>query len=147
EPEANVTLMEKLARRYVAVPIMFTTRLVPSVETYAAIRTLAAECLRRRQPFIPCVSLVSFSYPNKIEKPDRVPPPSERLDLIRRFVADGIPCIVALRPTFPFTLVAPEEVTRLVDAFPSGTTAVLGEVFLVDKSRQLPSRMGWTGFE
>ena len=147
EPEANVLLMEKLASLYKTVPIMFTTRLVPSLPTYSLIASLAAECLRRHQLFIPCVSLVTFSYPNTIERQDRVPASSERIGLIHQFVSDSIPCIVALRPTFPFSIVPPEEVNQLVGAFPAGTTAVLGEVFLIDGSRQLPSRMNWIGFE
>ncbi|MBZ5503862.1 MAG: radical SAM protein [Acidobacteriia bacterium] len=146
-PEESVSLMEQLARLYPKVPVTFTTRLVPSKAVYEKILALAAECSHRRQLFIPCVSLVTFSYPNRIENAQRVPPSSERLKLVADFVTVGIPCIVALRPTFSFSLVPEAETTSLVKSLPHGVAAVLGEVFLVDKSRQLPMRLGWKGFE
>ena len=146
-PEENLSLLRQLAHDFTPVPVMFTTRLVPSEETYAEIRTLALRCLRRRQFLIPCVSLVTASYPNTIELPDKIPASSLRIEFVRRLASDNMPCFVALRPTFPFTIVGPNEIDCLIEALPRETAAVLGEVFLLDRSRQIPRRIGWDHFE
>ena len=137
----GLELLSLIVRNYFTQNIMFTTRLVPNSQHEDSIVALAHECLKRKQLFIPCISIVSYSYPNTIENPLLVPPSKDRLDFLIRLSKKGIPCFLTLRPTFPFSIVPLEEIERILDYVGNAPASLLGEVFLIDQEDEIARRL------
>lgn len=121
--------------------IMFTTRLVPSDGAIDVLLKLGEICRNRQQLFIPCISVVTLTYPNEVEVPSRVPSGAQRLELMATLAAGGLPCILAMRPSFPFSVVSKAEVNALVNTAAACTTVALGEVFLLDNDGRIARRL------
>jgi DNA repair photolyase len=134
-PEAGYELISKCADAYPSTDIMFTSRLVPPPHIRDSIIRLGRLMAGASRLLVPCISLVSMSYPNEIENPDLVPHPIVRLELLTSFAAGGLPCFLTLRPTFPFSLVGPTEVDELIRAAGNAPAAVLGEAYILGASR------------
>lgn len=122
--------------------IMFTSRLSPSDATLNAIERMVNAMKDQRALLVPCVSLVTASYPNQFEDSGRVPPPSVRLGLMKCYREMGAPVFTALRPTFPFSLIPAHEVDAVLELISGTATCVLGEVFLLDGEGDIVRRLG-----
>jgi hypothetical protein len=138
----GIRLIELLCEEFTTHSIMFTTRLVPSTRVFLILEKLADLTRSRSQLLIPCISAVTFSYPNRIEHPERVPSTVARLAFLAQLSAFGVPCILATRPTFPFAVVPAQEVARLVEEAADHTTIALGEALLLDHGGQIEHRLG-----
>jgi hypothetical protein len=88
------------------------------------------------------LELVSMRVPNFSETSHRVPSAESRLGLLGQFAEAGMACLLALRPTFPFGLVGRDDVRIMVQRAARNTSAVLGEVMLLDADGHLAARMG-----
>ena len=141
DPDAGLDLIEKIVSAYTLETIMFTTRLIPSPQIIQRLIQLGEICRKRKQLFIPCVSVVSFSYPNSVELVRRVPSSQDRLAFLNHLSDAGLTCFLALRPTFPFSVVPKEEVVKIIDFVGSHPAAVLGEVLLVDNDNEIARRL------
>jgi hypothetical protein len=138
----GLQLIKALTEEFVSQSIMFTTRLVPSTDGVGYLAKLASVARDRRQLLIPCISVATYSYPNRIEIPEKVPPTIARLEFMRLLAAMGLPCILTIRPTFPFSLVPKTEVMQLVRASVTDATIALGEIFLLDQGGEIEHRLG-----
>lgn len=142
DPDAGSKLINEIALAFTSVDIMFTSRLVPSKSVVSLIIDVGINMAKRKRLLIPCISVVSDSFPNRVENPNLVPPTEARLDLLRQFHDGGLPCFLTIRPTFPFEVVSRTEVARLIAKAAAGTTAVLGEAFILDMHDEISSRLG-----
>lgn len=122
--------------------IMFTTRLIPPKEIIKELIKIGNICNEREQLFVPCISVITYSYPNKIENGLLVPSTIERLNFFQTLISAGLPCFLTLRPTFPFEIVPLNEIVQILDYIKVTPAAVLGEVLLLDKSGILEKRLG-----
>ncbi len=141
-PALGLELIQQAAMSFPWTNIMFTSRLVPKEEIVHSIISLGQEMAKSRRLLIPCVSVVSYSYPNEVENPRIVPPTSARIDLLQRFTQGGLPCFLAMRPTFPFRVVPKSEVTSLVESAVGKAAVVLGEAFILDPAGEIASHLG-----
>ncbi|MGW7597073.1 hypothetical protein [Streptomyces antimycoticus] len=142
DPDTGFELISRAAERFPAADIMFTSRLIPDDSIVAGLGALAANMVTRERLLIPGISLVSMSVPNFSERSRRVPSTESRLELMAEFSRSGMACLLALRPTFPFSLVPPEEVRALIRAAVGKVSAVLGEILLLDSDGELAGRLG-----
>ena len=69
----GIELLRLILNHYCKHSVMFTTRLIPDPDLVYQIVELGKKCLNRGQMLIPCISIVSYSYPNQIEIPSKVP--------------------------------------------------------------------------
>lgn len=142
DAELGTDLLSVLCESFPRVAIMFTTRLVPPPHCVNRLGYLAKQCSRREQLLIPCISVVTFSYPNRIELPDRVPSTPDRMEFLQAMSEAGLPTILAMRPTFPFSVVSSVEVAAIVEHAFRYTTIALGEVLILDQHAQIARRLG-----
>jgi hypothetical protein len=141
DPIQGLELIEMIVDNYHSESIMFTTRLVPSKFIIDKIIEVSKICKERNQLFIPCISLVSYTYPNTIERSNLVPSSIERLDFLNFLCDSGLSCFLTLRPTFPFSLVPKNEIVQILDYVAQRPTTILGEVLLSDSSNQVLDRL------
>ena len=121
---------------------MFTTRLIPTSSVTDRIITLGQLLNDQRRLLVPAVSVVSETVPNFSERSKVIPPLPARVELLHTLHTSGIPTLLALRPTFPFTLVSADEVCPIVGMCAGGVTSVLGEIFLMDTEEVIERRLG-----
>lgn len=140
--QESIHLLRRLVDECPAIAIMFTTRLLPSASAMDAIVDMAGDMRHSERVFLACVSLVTYSYPNAIERADRVPSSAARLELIAQLANRGVQVVVALRPTFPFSVVPADEVERIIQTLDPEVIAVLGEVLLLDREGMIERRLG-----
>jgi len=126
----GLALLKNVVQQFTNETIMFTTRIIPSQTIINKIVELGNICSLKKQLFIPCISLITYSYPNNIENPKKVASSTERLDFLKHLAVHGLPCFLTLRPTFPFSLVPLSETEQILDYIGNVPAAVLGEVFL-----------------
>src|SRR5262249_23918203 len=82
EEDAGVDLLERIVQEFgTSTDLMFTTRMVPSASARRRIVNLADIARASGKLLIPCVSLVSYSYPNAVERAARVPSSLDRIAL------------------------------------------------------------------
>ena len=144
DPVTGLDLIKQVATSFEKTDIMFTSRLLPGEIVVDSIIALSREMAKSRRLLIPCVSLVTFSYPNRIENPRLVPSSEQRLHLLEQYMVGGLPCFLTLRPTFPFGLVTRGEVQRIIAEAVGKAVAVLGEAFILDLAGEIVSRLGIT---
>lgn len=142
EPFKSLELIKEIIKNFFDVNIMFTTRLIPPKEIVEELIKVGNICNRRKQLFIPCISVITYNYPNKIENGLLVPSTIERLNFFQTLISAGLPCFLTLRPTFPFEIVPLNEIIQILDYVKVTPAAVLGEVLLLDKSGILEKRLG-----
>lgn len=141
-PYEGLELIALLAEIYRKKTIMFTTRLVPNDNIKKELTLIGKKCLERGQLFIPCISVISFAYPNQIENSKLVPSTTERLDFFIKLCKSGIPCFLTLRPTFPFEIVQMSEIVNILKYVKNLPASVLGEVLLLDQNGEIEKRLG-----
>ncbi len=141
EASAGLELLRRLIECHSDAVVMFTTRLIPPERIVDGLINLGQICRERCQLFIPCVSVITHSYPNALEDPKRIPSTVDRLAFLRTLSKAGLPGILAMRPTFPFTVVSKEEVTGVLNEAIGVACVVLGEALLLDGSGQLAKRL------
>jgi len=142
DPYKGIELIQKIVTDFTTENIMFTTRIIPPKEIVEELFLIGNICNKRKQLFIPCISVVTFNYPNKIENSLMVPNTIERLEFMRVLVKAGIPCFLTIRPTFPFEIVPFFEIVQILDYIKDAPAAVLGEVLLLDKGGIIEGRLG-----
>src|SRR5205823_5117207 len=121
--------------------LMFTTRLVPSDKHIVQIDSIVTRCLQRKQWIFPCVSVVTLNSPNAAEHDQLVPDGATRLAWLNHLAAIPAPAILALRPTFPFSLVSESQIEEIAAHTSSRVVAALGEVFILDMRGQIARRL------
>lgn len=142
DPYKGLELIQKIVKNFVTENIMFTTRLVPPRGIVEELSKIGNICNNRKQLFIPCISIVTFNYPNKIENSTLVPNTIERLNFLKALTSAGLPCFLTIRPTFPFEIVPFNEIVKILDYVKNTPAAVLGEVLLLDKMGLIENRIG-----
>jgi DNA repair photolyase len=142
DEDAGWALIEGVCKAFPTIDVMFTSRLVPRPGIVARISELAAAMAEDARFLVPCVSAVTWSYPNKVENPRLVPSTAERVAFLRQFADQGIPCFLALRPTFPFSVVSRDEVEMLLAQCGNAPACVLGEAFILDTANDIAARLG-----
>lgn len=142
EPYKGIELIQKIVTNFITENIMFTTRMIPPKEIVEELFLIGNICNKRKQLFIPCISVVTFNCPNKIENSLLVPNTIERLEFLRMLARAGLPCFLTIRPTFPFEIVPFCEIVQILDYVEDEPAAVLGEVLLLDKDGIIERRLG-----
>jgi hypothetical protein len=140
----GVELIERVCSSFPVVDVMFTSRLVPSGSAAERISELARDMARDSRLLVPCVSVVTWTYPNKVENPRFVPPTAERIAFMRHLADQGIPCFLAIRPTFPFTVVSRDEIQKIFAECGDAPACVLGEAFILDTGNTIATRLDIT---
>ena len=140
-PNNGITLLELVIENFKEETIMFTTRLVLSNSNIDRIKRLWRICSSRQQLLIPCISLITFTFPNDVENPSCVPTSIDRLIFLKKLASVGMICFLTLRPTFPFSIVSLEEIRQILEYIGSFTAAVLGEVFLLDENSEIETKL------
>jgi len=141
DPELGIELLTNIVENFETQNIMFTTRLIPQQNVIEKLIKLGEICTARKQLFIPCISLVSFNYPNVVENAKKVNSSIERLDFFKKLSNSGLPCFLTLRPTFPFSLVPFDEIEKILDYVDDSPAAVLGEVLLLDAKNEIAQKL------
>ena len=136
-----IELLDLMSQEFTDCDIEFTTRMVPSATTVSAIAATGERMAARRRLLVPAVSFVSPRLPNVSESAHRVPPVADRFALLEHLSDAGLPTFMALRPTFPFSLVSREEVFQLIQCASACCTAVLGETFILDSAGHIARRL------
>jgi hypothetical protein len=139
---AGMDLLETLATEFPDKHLMFTTRLVPGDGAVSRLADLNEEMSMRRRLLVPGISVVSLRFPNSVERSKAIPPTTKRLEFMAALATSGLPCLLAMRPTFPFHVVSPREVRALIAIFRPYATVVLGEKFILDQPGQIERRLG-----
>ena len=121
--------------------ITYTSRLIPDSET---LQTVSELNLSRRSGdtlIVPAVSLVTHSYPNQVERKETVPSSAERILTLERYREMKVPCIIAMRPIFPFSIVPRLEIDKIVEVAAELDCILLGETFIVDPRNEIGQRL------
>lgn len=142
DPYKGIELIQKIVANFTIENIMFTTRMIPPKEIIEELFLIGKICNERRQLFIPCISVVAFNCPNKIENNLLVPNTIERLEFLELLAGAGLPCFLTMRPTFPFEIIPFSEIVQILDYAKDAPAAVLGEVLLLDKDGVIERRLG-----
>jgi len=138
---AGLELIERVCSSFPTADVMFTSRLVQHGHVLERILATARDMARDGRLLVPCVSVVTWTYPNAIENPRLVPPTAERIAWLRDLAGQRMPCFLAIRPTFPFAVVLATEVEGMLDACAGAAACVLGEVFILDKGNKIATRL------
>ena len=141
-PKAAMELLERAADAFPETDIMFTTRLIPPADVETRLINLAEAMADERRLLVGAVSLVTPEFPNEIENPRLVATPAGRTMLLARLSEGRQPVMLALRPTFPFEVVPPDAVTRMIDDVANSADVILGEIMLLDGDGVIAGRLG-----
>jgi len=141
DEDQGVDLVERVAEEFGHADVLFTTRLVPSDACTARLVELGRVMRQQRRLLIPGISFVSLQFPNRVERARSIARPEHRLAFMETLHDEGLHCLAALRPTFPFSLVPQDQVDELLDQLVGRAGAVLGEVFILDPAGQLAKRL------
>ena len=140
-PTAGIELIEAIAFNFPSKDLMFTTRLVPPPDLVSEIGRIARTLRENGAHMIPGVSFVAPRTPNFSEMSRRISGVPDRINFLKDLHGMGMPNLLALRPTFPFSLVSQDDVRSIIDAAGPFVAAVLGEVLLLDEAGQLADRL------
>lgn len=138
----GLALLLRLSDEFPSTDLMFTTRLVPSPETVNQLILLGDKIVSRRRLFLPCVSVITYSFPNSFETSKRISSAISRIDFASKLHAAGNPVILAVRPTFPFEKVSPAEVQNIAVRAAGKLSCALGEAFILDQPGSMALRLG-----
>jgi DNA repair photolyase len=141
-PYEAIDFLEAAADSYPTADLMYTTRLTPREHHQQQLVNIGNKLAIRGQLCVPAVSLVTASYPNNIENASLVPSSAERLAFLSILASSQQPTMLALRPTFPFEVVPPTEVHRLLAMLDSRVRVILGETLLLDQQGVIANRLG-----
>jgi DNA repair photolyase len=139
DPEAGLQLIQLIAETFRESDVMFTTRLVPPAAITRDLIELGTVMGANQRLLVPGISLVSTQVPNAAET-TRVSSTPARLRLLAKFADGGLPCLLALRPTFPFSIVNRATVKELIQSAAPSVVAILGETFILDVGGRLAAR-------
>lgn len=141
-PEKTLDLLSILSTEFPWTDIMITSRLIPDEKIINGIIDIGVIMSRAERLLIPGISVITYSYPNSIEDPRLVPSTKKRLELLRNFSIGGLPCFLAMRPTFPFAVVSKSELKNIVKDAAPYTTVFLGEAFIIDPDNEISKNIG-----
>lgn len=142
EPDVGLELIHEVAQSFSWTDIMFTTRLVLQDLIIDELIRIGSSMATQRRLLVPCISVITHSFPNGIEVSPLILATKHRLRMLRQFSRGNLPCFLTVRPTFPFEIVPKTESAKLLDNAAPHATVVLGEAFIVDRSNEIANEIG-----
>jgi DNA repair photolyase len=137
-----IELLKMCSTKFPHCNLLFTTRLIPNESVMRELKKVKDRLMKYNKLIFPAVSFVTYRYPNEIEDERKVPSTKERIKVVEKFNSLGIPVLVAMRPTMPFSITPQNEVEKLITEVSGICHSVLGEIFIDDINETISKRLG-----